>query len=286
MLFSDKQAHSGAVLALAILPSADGILLSGGEDGLVRAWEICPVDEQLTALNDMAVREDEADLDSYIPPPSPAHMPKHNRRGSVNAVFIKLAESKVHSSAVCSLAVLPDGKIVSGSKDHSIGIHLYSNNNIGGFQNLQHIKNAHSHTVLSLACSPSSGVLYSGSGDNTIRSWQWNETKLDNTKTLKGHTNLVYSIALLDDNKLVSCSSDKKILLWDTKTGTSQPVYTHQEPVLCLLALRDGRVVAGTSDNFICLFDPNAKNQNAKSPPIARAEASGAKQIWAITLLP
>jgi len=280
---------------LAILHGSDGILLSGGEDGLVRAWEICPVDEQLAALEDGAVREDEADLNSYIPPPSPANKSrevsteynppvKHGRRGSMSSsVFIKLAETKSHSAAVCSLTVLPDGKIISGSKDHVINIHTYSNLHVGGFQLLQQIKNAHSASILSLLPSPD-GLIYSGSADHQIKVWGFHDSKLESKKTLKYHSNHVYSLTNLPGGTphIVSCSADKKVVAWDCKSGiVSHTVFTHTDPVLSVLALRDGRILVGTL-NYLFLFEL----VKDKYVPVTQVHVQEAKQFWTVALLP
>jgi len=280
---------------LAILHATDGILLSGGEDGLVRAWEICPVDQQLVALEDGAVREDDGDLDSYIPPPSPANKNrdfdkdlaptvKHGRRGSMSSsVFIKLAETKSHSAPVCSIAVLSDGKIISGSKDHVINIHTYSNQRIGGFLLLQQIKNAHGASILSLLPT-SDGLIYSGSVDSHIKVWGWNDTKLESKKTLKYHSGHVYALSSIPGATphIVSCSADKKVVVWDCKSGAvSHTVFNHTDPVLSVLALKDGRILAGTF-NYLYLFELIKEKYVA----VAYAHVPDAKQFWTGALLP
>jgi len=54
--------------------------------------------------------------------------------------------------------------------------------------------------------------LASGSFDNTIKIW--NLISGECIQTLKGHTNVVCSLATLPDNKLASGSSDETIKIW------------------------------------------------------------------------
>ena len=44
------------------------------------------------------------------------------------------------------------------------------------------------------------------------------------TQVLEGHTNKVWSVAVLDEATLLSCSSDMTIRVWDTATWTCRRV--------------------------------------------------------------
>ena len=74
--------------------------------------------------------------------------------------------------------------------------------------------------VKSVAISPDSTKVVSGSGgyDNTIKVWDLNTGKL--LSTLKGHNDHIYSVAISPDNtKIVSGSYDNTIKVWDLNTG-------------------------------------------------------------------
>ncbi|KAL2817161.1 hypothetical protein BJX63DRAFT_419722 [Aspergillus granulosus] len=80
----------------------------------------------------------------------------------------------------------------------------------------------HSSSVLSVAFSPDSRLLASGSSDNTIKLWDPASGALK--YTLEGHSNWVQSVAFSPDGRLLarllaSSSYDKTIKLWDPASG-------------------------------------------------------------------
>ena len=76
----------------------------------------------------------------------------------------------------------------------------------------------HSYDVNSVAYSPDSTKIISGSGDNTIKIWDANTGEC--LKTLEGHSYGVYSVAYSPDGtKIISGSHDKTIKIWDANTG-------------------------------------------------------------------
>ncbi|KAL2197078.1 hypothetical protein P885DRAFT_68962 [Corynascus similis CBS 632.67] len=82
----------------------------------------------------------------------------------------------------------------------------------------------HSDSVCSVAFSPDSQRLASGSGDNTIKIW---DTALGSClHTLVGHRGSVCSVAFSPDSqRLASGSRDKTIKTWDTISGScAQPL--------------------------------------------------------------
>ena len=77
----------------------------------------------------------------------------------------------------------------------------------------------HTESVLSVAFSPDSGRLASGSGDHTVRFWDIN-TETPHF-TCEGHKNWVLCIAWSPDGSmLASGSMDNEIKLWNPLDGT------------------------------------------------------------------
>ena len=86
----------------------------------------------------------------------------------------------------------------------------------------------------------------SGSADKTIRCWNIQMEQPIQTRhaMLSGHTNAVYSLAILPDGNLASGSLDKKIHIWDVKTGEIVKKLTgHTDNVRDLLVLPSGELV-------------------------------------------
>ncbi|KAH8800558.1 quinon protein alcohol dehydrogenase-like superfamily [Flagelloscypha sp. PMI_526] len=116
----------------------------------------------------------------------------------------------------------------------------------------------HSSTILSLAFSPDSQSIISGSIDNTLRLWDVT-TGASIGEPLQDHSNWVNSVAFSPDGRrIVSGSGDMTIRLWDTTTGAviGQPLSGHSNAVNCVAFSPDGqRIVSGSTDKTLRLWD-------------------------------
>jgi WD40 repeat protein len=68
---------------------------------------------------------------------------------------------------------------------------------------------------------PNEDVLYSGSYDNTIKLWRYDESQESwgNLNTLNSHSSTVWGLDISQDGKiLVTCSDDKSIIVWYVKS--------------------------------------------------------------------
>ncbi|MBS1988024.1 WD40 repeat domain-containing protein [Candidatus Dependentiae bacterium] len=75
---------------------------------------------------------------------------------------------------------------------------------------------------------------------------------------LEGHTNWVNCVKQLDDGRLVSCSKDKTIKIWDLDTNRCVAILEgHTSSVKCIKRLNDGRLVSCSNDNTIKVWDLN-----------------------------
>ena len=118
----------------------------------------------------------------------------------------------------------------------------------------------HSDSVWSVAFSPDSSKVVSGSYDNTIRLWDTKTGKAIGDPWL-GHSDSVWSVAFSPDgSKVVSGSSDNTVRLWDTNTGETigDPWLGHSEEVRSVAFSPNGsKVVSGSYDNTIIIWDAN-----------------------------
>ena len=146
-----------------------------------------------------------------------------------------------HEDSVNCLTKLNDGRFASGSDDNKIIIY----NKITYQPDL--IINEHKNYVLCLT-QLSSGILASGSWDNKIKLLKIKEKNYEVMQTLNYHTDCVYKIIELKNKNLISCSSDKSIIIYlknnynyqkDFKISTKGSIYS----------------VAQTKENEICFLE-------------------------------
>ena len=73
---------------------------------------------------------------------------------------------------------------------------------------------------------------------------------------LEEHKDVLTSIEITSDKKLISSSTDKTICIWDlNKYKLIKKLEEHTDGVQCLKILKDGRLASGSFDNTIKIWD-------------------------------
>ena len=111
-----------------------------------------------------------------------------------------------------------------------------------------HTLEGHLAGVSTIAWSPDSTVLASGSDDKLIRLWSTTTGRCLPTP-LAGHHNYVCSLAFAPKgNMLVSGSYDEAVFLWDVRTARlMRSLPAHSDPVHSVDFVRDGTLIASAS---------------------------------------
>ena len=126
---------------------------------------------------------------------------KSKKKGKEEPTFV----NKGHTDAVLSLAVLPNGDIVSGSADSTIRLWRDVNSKRRIILLLLHLQRL---------CLP--GIFGQNRRHIFLLQRTWNS--LDCIAVLEGHTGSVFCLAVLPDGvTLASGSWDKTVKLWNTK---------------------------------------------------------------------
>ncbi|NEO89455.1 MAG: protein kinase [Moorea sp. SIO3G5] len=116
--------------------------------------------------------------------------------------------------------------------------------------------NGHSNSVRSIAVSPDSNYLVSGSNDHTVKIW--NLPKGELVRTLNGHDGNVYSVAITPDGEnIASGGDDNTIKIWNLKRGQLKKNLTgHQGFISSVAISSDGKtLVSGSYDQTIKVWN-------------------------------
>ncbi|MEZ6044238.1 MAG: WD40 repeat domain-containing protein [Planctomycetaceae bacterium] len=152
-----------------------------------------------------------------------------------------------HSDTISCLAVLRDGRIVSGSWDNTVKLF---NPQRGSVETIIR----HKDWVTCLAVLPD-GRIVSGSGDGTVQLY---DPQGGRPETIIRHENWVICVAVLPDGRIVSGGPDRMLQLWDPQGGPPETIirYGDEGRANCLAVLPDCRIVSGSRDGTVQLYDP------------------------------
>jgi WD40 repeat protein len=234
------QRHHGEVSGVAIL--ADGErCVSVSDDGTLVVWRRhdgrflqtipLPADQPLclTAVTDRPL----------------AVLGTRNRR--VIAVDVDAGQATIlrgHTNQVCSVAALPDGRVLSGSYDGQMlvwDLSGKSSRRVG----------AHEGWCLAVAAPRRAGPLVSGSNDGLVRVWNADGPEVPRARKVRmGVRELVVG------GGTAYAAFDHAIIRLDLATATQQPSLTgHRGHIDALAISSGGRLVSGSADKDLRLWD-------------------------------
>jgi len=252
-----KECHERPIRALLVLD--DGSVLSASDDGEVKVWlsmagecEVTiggPSDNQqgvvshflcLAQLSTGLVAAGVSDKGCEGPCVCIWDW-KHPRCWMAPRIL------KGHNGSVSCVLELADGRLASGSEDHTVRIWELKNQGPSAL-----LLEGHTHHVTSIA-QLEDGRLASASNDETIRLWD-KDTGIESCQ-LKGHSHFVTCILPLGATRLVSGSRDRTLRVWDLHTNEVEYCLEgHSDAVCCVSQLQDGRLATGSWDSSIRLW--------------------------------
>lgn len=152
--------------------------------------------------------------------------------------IIKDIETK---SGINSLCFLKDGRLISGDVNGNMEIYRLKT-----YEPYITIRNSNFIGVLrngNIATSDFANIFGNASSDfdANIKIYEIGENDYKLIHTLKGHTNAVNKLIELEDGKLVSCSNDKTIKIWDDTNNyeSVQTLLDNTESVISVIEMNN-----------------------------------------------
>jgi hypothetical protein len=165
-----------------------------------------------------------------------------------------------HEHGVAAVAVLPDGRVVTGGDDGRVLMWDPAEPGTGPTEVIRYQGAA--WKVGGVAVLPDGWVVTGGS-DGRVLMWDPAEPGADPVE-LGEDWRGVAAVAVLPDGRVVTGGGDGRVLMWDpAEPGTAPVELGHQqatgwtlETVAPLAVLPDGRVVAASGDGRVLMWDP------------------------------
>jgi cytochrome c len=161
---------------------------------------------------------------------------------------------RFHESAVNAVAMLGDGRLVTGGEDGKIAIWAPGNP--------QPVRTFEGHTapIVGLAVSPDGATVASASWDRTVRLWP---IAGGEPRVLEGHNQNVNGVAFAHDGKhLVSVGYDATVRIWPLGGG-APVIVTLPTPLNAVAIAPDGEVIAAGSDRNIWFLSPTGEQRGS-----------------------
>ena len=183
---------------------------------------------------------------------------------------------RFHESAVNAVAILPDGRYVTGGEDGKIAIWS------AGEAKPQRTFEGHTAPIVNIAVSPDGSTIASASWDRTIRLWP---VAGGEARVLSGHDQNVNGVAFTPDGKtLVSAGYDATVRIWPLGGGAAT-IVTLPTPLNAVAIALDGEIVVAGADRNVWFLSPTGEQRGnvdaGETPMISIAVSSDGELVAA-----
>ncbi len=214
----DSGGHLAGIIALTFTPDGH-YLVSAGNDKLIRVWDL-------------------------------------KTKRTVKLFRGQIGKGNI--GKIYAMALSPNGQwlavggwIAPECTYHCGGIRLYDFTN----GQLVGLLKGHTQSILSLAFSPDSRFLVSGSSDKTAS--LWDVKRYVNVHTLRGHSDAVSVVAFTPDGqRIVTGSNDQSLRLWHLVDGKVAILKGHTDKISGLaISPLDGNIASSSYDHTLRLWN-------------------------------
>jgi WD40 repeat protein len=178
--------------------------------------------------------------------PDPGWIPLWTTRRASRSLSPELGR---HDRWVETVAVLPDGRVVSGGGDEHVRVWDPA------VPGASPVDFGFRGNIWAVAVLPD-GRVVSGGSDRRVLLWD-PAVRGGGTVELGRHDGNVRALAVLPDGRVVSGGGDGRVRIWDPATAGGGPVELgrHDANVIATVVLRDGRIVTGGSNKQVLVWD-------------------------------
>ena len=281
----------------SVIELDDGRLLTGGADYKMKFWE----EQDGKFVDSLTISEQVDSILCLCQLKDLRIISTSEGKGTIkiwnkvkNSETYKVTSLSGHESSITSLIQLPDGRLLTGSKDKTIIVWELSENLFKRSQILSE------HTdAINCLCLLTGNRFASGSDDKTIRIWEeekgsfrcvnilkehktrvtaliltttdcliaggdktitvykLKESKFIKLSNIEAHSDNITKIIKLSDNKIASAGRDNLIKIWIEKNGEltqSEILKGHTHSVYDIVELKDGRLASVGGDNLVIIW--------------------------------
>ncbi|CAD8087592.1 unnamed protein product [Paramecium primaurelia] len=187
-----------------------------------------------------------------------------------NQIQYQLVQEVKQKDWCHALAFNYDESIMAGSIGKSIKLWKFQQ---GQLQDNNIVLDGHEKLIKCIVFSKKNNWFFTGSEDNTIRSWKekqgwFSSSKWESVKANKAHQDWVIQLILNEqNNELISCSVDKTIKIWRVSYDSNsikflESLEIHQEQILSIsLNQSQQQLISWGEDKQVILWE---KNQQQK----------------------
>jgi WD40 repeat protein len=114
-----------------------------------------------------------------------------------------------------------------------------------------------------MSFSPNGRIIATASQDNTVKVWNVENGKLQTTLT--GHSNGVYDVSFLSENRLVSASSDHSLKVWQLGERTFKKTLNGHEGIVWNVSFSPNgeRIASASADGTVKLWQRDASTNGS-----------------------